>query len=98
MLFVAATAIIASWFISLFVFGNDAAPWTLSAYAVLLVAIIALRGREAVSNFRLWERSLNYQPRPMSGFTPLELAVIEALETGSPEARLRQALARAEIT
>lgn len=87
----------ASWFLTMFAFGNKALPWFFASYGVLLVALMTVRGREALSNLGLWEKGLNYQPEPRAGFTPMELAAIEVVDEAAPESRLRAALAGAEV-
>ena len=78
-------------------FGNKALPWFFVSYGVLLAVLMFVRGREVFSNLRLWEKGLNYQPEQQAGFTPMELAVIEAVDEAAPASRLRAALAGAEI-
>lgn len=95
--FVLAASIPASWFFTMFAFGNKALPWFFASYGALLAALLVFRGRAILSNSRLWEKGLNHQPEPWAGFTPMELAVIEAADQAAPDARLRAALAGAEV-
>jgi len=73
----------AIWFGSLFAFGNDAAPWAILAYVLLFGGFGLLEARAVLRRFNLWRTGLNEQPEPGPGFSPLELAALNALLNGA---------------
>jgi hypothetical protein len=73
----------AIWFGSLFAFGNDAAPWAILGYVLLFGGVAALNGRAYLRRLDLWRAGMKAQPEQGPGFSPLELAALNALLGGT---------------
>lgn len=73
----------AIWFGSLFAFGNAAAPWAILGYVVLFGGFGVYNAKAYVSRWKLWRDSLKMQPGQGPGYSPLELAALNALLDGA---------------
>lgn len=69
----------AIWFGSLFAFGNDAAPWAILGYVIVFGGFAVYNAKAYLSRFELWRAGLKVQPEQGPGFSPLELAALNAL-------------------
>ena len=70
---------VGGWFATLFVFGNQGAPWLLAVYGVLIVVLGRMRFKEELSFSRLAARNTPLQSTQGPGFSPMEVAAVQAL-------------------